>query len=79
MTNHDFRRIRHGLLLTQKELAEVLGYAHKIRISEYERETNPVPIPDHIADAMWKLQVTGSDRLPRPAVREWSRHDDVRQ
>jgi len=74
MTNHEFRNIRHGLLLTQKELAELLGYKHKIRISEYERETNPVPVPDHIADAMWKLQVTDSVRLPAPAVREWRRH-----
>jgi len=74
MTPREFRNIRHGLLLTQKELAELLGYAHKIRISEYERETNPVPIPDHIASAMTRLQVTGSDRLPQPAVRAWARH-----
>jgi len=74
MTNHDFKRIRHGLLLTQKELAEVLGYAHKIRISEYERETNPVPIPRHIEEVMWKMSVTDSTRLPAPAVREWQRH-----
>ena len=79
MTPKEFRQLRHAMLLTQKQLAEVLGYSHKIRISEYERETNPVPIPDHIADAMWKLQVTGSDKLPAPAVREWSRHDGLRQ
>jgi len=78
MTNHDFKRIRHGLLLTQKELAELLGYSHKIRISEYERSTNPVPIPPHIEDAMWKLQVTGNGKLASDVVREWNRHDGLR-
>lgn len=40
------------LFMTQRELARALGYAHKIRISEFERVTNPVPIPRPIANAV---------------------------
>lgn len=73
MNNREFKHIRQGCLLTQKQLAEQLGYAHKIRVSEYERETNPVPIPAHIEQAMWKLYTT--DYAPQFVVREWTRKE----
>jgi transcriptional regulator with XRE-family HTH domain len=74
MTGKEFKTIRHGLLLTQAELAALLGYRHKIRISEYERATNPVAIPDHIATAMRELKATGGRSLSDTlAVREWTR------
>jgi transcriptional regulator with XRE-family HTH domain len=74
MTGNEFRQIRLGLLLTQKELATLLGYRHKVRISEYERSTNPVPVPDHVADIMRRLKATGGrvgshGRL----IRDWER------
>lgn len=52
MTNHEFRAIRQRLGLTQAELAAVLGYAHVMTVSVYERETNPRPIPHLLAMAM---------------------------
>lgn len=74
MTPTEFKLIRASLLLTQAELASVLGYRQKIRISEYERETNPVPIPDHIAMAMYELESTGGrPRRGGRMVRGWSR------
>ena len=76
MNNRQFKRIRQGCLLTQKQLAEQLGYAHKIRISEYERATNPVPIPPHIERAMWDMYV--SDAAPELIVRQWVRNVDRR-
>ena len=45
MTNHEFREIRKRLGLTQTELAALLGYGRKVRISEFERRTNPKAIP----------------------------------
>jgi transcriptional regulator with XRE-family HTH domain len=73
LTGSDLRHIRQGLLLTQQDLADVLGYAQKIRISEYERDTNPVPIPHHIQQAVVAMWESG--RVPRrgKAVREWAR------
>lgn len=72
MTPQEFRDIRQGLLLTQRELASELGYRHKIRISEYERATNPVPIPQHIADAMRSL--AGRNPPKGRKTRDWRRH-----
>lgn len=52
MTNHEFRAIRQRLGLTQAELAAVLGYAHVMTVSAYERETNPRPIPTLLSMVM---------------------------
>jgi transcriptional regulator with XRE-family HTH domain len=71
MTPREFKLIRHSLLLTQQELADLLGYRQKVRISEYERSTNPVPIPDHIAMAMYELERTAG-RSTGKMVRDWS-------
>jgi transcriptional regulator with XRE-family HTH domain len=49
MTNHQFRKIRHRLGLTQSQLADVMGYGAAMRISEFERETNPRDVPHHVA------------------------------
>jgi len=70
LTNHDFKTLRQGLLMTQLELAQALGYSHKIRISEYERATNPLPIPLHIQEAVLKMARTGKTKA---AVRVWER------
>lgn len=48
MTGHEVRAIRRRLGLTQAELARLLGYARGLRVSELERETNPLPVPHHI-------------------------------
>jgi hypothetical protein len=75
MTGNEFRQIRQGLLLTQKELAHLLGYRHKVRISEYERATNPIPVPDHIASAMRQLRDSQGKVAvvwPRRVIRDWS-------
>lgn len=74
LTGADFKRIRQGMLLTQKQLAEILGYAHKIKISEYERSTNPVAIPLHIQEALLRLRAKGGV-APEVwgSVREWTR------
>jgi DNA-binding transcriptional regulator YiaG len=76
LSGADFKHIRQGLLLTQRELAGILGYAQKIRISEYERETNPVSIPLHIQEALLLLRSKGGV-APEVwgSVREWTRHD----
>jgi hypothetical protein len=76
LTGQDFKTIRHGLLLTQKELAGILGYAQKIRISEYERTRNPVAIPLHIQEALLLLRSKGGV-APEVwgTVREWTRHE----
>jgi DNA-binding XRE family transcriptional regulator len=74
LTGAEMRHIRHGLLMTQKELARTLGYAHKIRISEFERETNPLPIPVHIQAAVIGLwDSAGSTLQAQGAVRQWER------
>ena len=74
LTGADFRHIRLGLLLTQRELARVLGYRHKVRVSEFERETNPVPIPLAIQQEMIRLYESGGALEPGvTAAREWVR------
>lgn len=53
MTAREFRGIRENVLrLTQAQLAPLLDYADPIRISEFERTTNPRPVPTHIARLM---------------------------
>lgn len=49
MTNQEFREIRLRLGFTQAELAAFLGYGSAMRISEFERSTNPRKIPTHVA------------------------------
>lgn len=49
MTNQELRAIRQKLGLTQAELAAVLGYELPLTVSTMERETNPKPIPKHVA------------------------------
>lgn len=55
MDNKTFKAIRMAAGFTQLELATIFGYAHKIRVSEFERSTNAVPIPPHIERAMLNL------------------------
>lgn len=45
MTNREFRAIRLRLGLTQSLLAPLLELGSALRVSEYERETNPRDIP----------------------------------
>lgn len=52
MTNTQFREIRERLGFTQAGLASFLGYGSPMRISEFERATNPRPVPDHLARLM---------------------------
>ena len=76
LTGRDFRHIRLGLLMTQRELANLLGYRHKVRVSEFERETNPVPIPLRIQEEMVRLYESGGTIDPGvTAAREWVRKD----
>jgi transcriptional regulator with XRE-family HTH domain len=76
LTGADFRHIRLGLLLTQRELARALGYRHKIRISEFERATNPVPIPLTIQEEMIRRYESGGTGTPGvTAARPWIRKD----
>lgn len=52
MTPTEFRTIREKLGFTQAELAAFLGYGSPMRISEFERKTNPRPVPDLLARLM---------------------------
>ena len=52
MTPAQFRRIRESLGFTQQELADFLGYGRALRISEFERDTNPRPVPELLARLM---------------------------
>ena len=49
MDNEEFRAIRKRLGLTQAQLAAVLNYPHPMQVSEIERDTNPKPVPRHVA------------------------------
>lgn len=52
MTPAEFRSIREKIGFTQAGLAVFLGYGKAIRVSEFERATNPRPVPDHLARLM---------------------------
>lgn len=52
MTPAEFRTIRLRLGYTQAELAALLEYGSALRISEFERATNPRPIPRLLALVM---------------------------
>jgi transcriptional regulator with XRE-family HTH domain len=41
----EFKRIRQRLGFSQSQMARVLGYGHVMRVSELERESNPVAVP----------------------------------
>lgn len=75
MTPHEFRNIRLGLMMTQQQLADLLGYAQKIRISEYERNKHPIPIPPHIAALMRELEATGGKHFGGRLIRGWHSRD----
>lgn len=49
MENDEFRTIRKRLGLTQAQLAKILEYPLALQVSEIERETNPKPVPRHVA------------------------------
>lgn len=55
MTPTEFRDIRLRLGLTQAQLASFLGYGSPVRISEFERDTNPRPVPRLLAMVMEAL------------------------
>ncbi|WP_313666113.1 helix-turn-helix domain-containing protein [Shinella sp.] len=55
MTNTKFREIRERLGFTQAELASFLEYGSPVRISEFERATNPRPVPRLLAIVMQAL------------------------
>jgi transcriptional regulator with XRE-family HTH domain len=52
MTGAEFKAIRQALGLTQRQLANVLGYAHPVRVSEFERTAWPQPVPKRVAALM---------------------------
>lgn len=52
MIAREFRWIREGLGLTQAQLAPLLDLGSAMRVSEFERATNPRSIPKHIARVM---------------------------
>lgn len=56
MTNEEFRNIRERLGFTQAELAAFLDYSSPMRISEFERKTNPRPVPRLLALVMQALE-----------------------
>lgn len=59
MSPEEFKAIRKRMGYTQEKLAGILGYANKVRVSEFERTTNPVQIPRHISMLMQAMDVTG--------------------
>ncbi|TAZ20751.1 hypothetical protein ELH77_19290 [Rhizobium ruizarguesonis] len=52
MTGAEFKTIRQRLGLTQGELARVLDYGSPMRVSEFERSSNPREVPVHVARLM---------------------------
>lgn len=59
MTNEEFKVIRKRLGFNQAELAALLGYGSAVRISEFERSTNPVAVPRLVAMVMTAMDETG--------------------
>ena len=56
MTPAEFKAIREQLGMTQAALAKALQYAGAIRVSEFERATNPREIPLHLSWVMMALR-----------------------
>ncbi|WP_312939578.1 hypothetical protein [Agrobacterium pusense] len=59
MTREEFRAIRKRLGFNQAELAVLLGYGSAIRVSEFERKTNPVQVPRLVGLLMLAMDHTG--------------------
>lgn len=59
MTNEEFKIIRKRLGFNQAELAGLLGYGSAVRISEFERSTNPVAVPRLVAMVVTAMDETG--------------------
>jgi len=59
MTSEEFKAIRKRLGFNQAELAALLGYGSAVRISEFERPTNPVAVPRLVAMLMTAMDETG--------------------
>lgn len=79
MDSKTFRDIRRFMGLTQSRLSKALGYRHTIRVSEYERETNPVPVPHLIGHAVLLMgeEWHHNRRITTDkAVRKWVRHQE---
>lgn len=58
MTPQQFRAIRLRLNMTQADLAQLLGYSMPLTISQFERKTNPKPVPRHL-DLLMEALDTG--------------------
>ena len=58
MTREEFKAIRKRLGFNQAELAALLGYGSAVRVSEFERSTNPVPVPRLVALVMMAMNET---------------------
>lgn len=74
MQNHELRTLRERLGLTQAELAAALQYRSAMRVSEFEREKNPLPIPDHIAFIV-RIIAEDPDRFCPHGVDQDEAHD----
>lgn len=72
MDNVEAQAIRVRLGLTQAQLAEVVGYATPLSISEFERATNPKPVPRLLA-----LLLKAYDDGYRPA--NWPKRTTARR
>ncbi len=59
MTGEEFKVIRKRLGFNQAELAALLGYGSAVRVSEFERSTNPVSVPRLVALVMMAMDETG--------------------
>jgi len=59
MTGEEFKAIRKRLGFTQAELSALLAYGSAVRISEFERATNPTPVPRLVALIMLAMDQTG--------------------
>jgi transcriptional regulator with XRE-family HTH domain len=59
MSNEEFKGIRKRLGFNQAGLAALLGYGSAVRISEFERSTNPVAVPRLVAMLMTAMDETG--------------------
>jgi DNA-binding transcriptional regulator YiaG len=74
MPNHELRTLRERLDMTQAQFASILRYRSAMRISEFEREQNPLPIPEHIA-FMVRVIAEDPERFVPSGVGEPAAHD----
>lgn len=66
MTPAEFRTIRSELGLTQAQLAPLLGYSNKVRVSELE--TGLRPCPWHVGQLMQCYRLLGYAPDPDPRI-----------